>query len=154
MAGLKEVIERKGVFCALYSDRGSHFWLTPKVGGKVDSHRLTQVGRALRELDIQMIPAYSPQARGRSERNFGTWQGATAARTAAARDHDAGSGECVFAGALHGRVQPPFSGTGGATGQRVYAASQPGSGSHLRAAVRAHGESRQHGQHSESQSAD
>jgi hypothetical protein len=75
MAGLKEVIERKGVFCALYSDRGSHFWLTPKVGGKVDAHRLTQVGRALRELDIQMIPAYSPQARGRSERNFGTWQG-------------------------------------------------------------------------------
>jgi hypothetical protein len=65
----------KGVFCALYSDRGSHFWLTPKVGGKVDPHRLTQVGRALRELDIQMIPAYSPQARGRSERNFGTWQG-------------------------------------------------------------------------------
>src|ERR1017187_2993786 len=75
MAGLKEVIERKGVFCALYSDRGSHFWRTPKVGGKVDPHRLTQVGRALRELDIQMIPAYSPQARGRSERNFGTWQG-------------------------------------------------------------------------------
>jgi transposase len=75
MAALKEVIERKGVFCALYSDRGSHFWLTPKVGGKVDPHRLTQVGRALRELGVQMIPAYSPQARGRSERNFGTWQG-------------------------------------------------------------------------------
>src|SRR6202035_5699867 len=62
-------------FCALYSDRGSHFWLTPKVGGRVDPHRLTQVGRALRELGVQMIPAYSPQARGRSERNFGTWQG-------------------------------------------------------------------------------
>src|SRR5512147_2085428 len=75
MAGLKEVIQRKGVFCALYSDRGSHFWLTPKAGGKVDPHRLTQVGRALRELGVQMIPAYSPQARGRSERNFGTWQG-------------------------------------------------------------------------------
>src|SRR5476651_104123 len=75
MAGLKEVIERKGLFCALYSDRGSHFWLTPKVGGKVDPHRLTQVGRALRELGVQMIPAYSPQARGRSERSFGTWQG-------------------------------------------------------------------------------
>jgi transposase len=75
MAGLREVIERKGVFCALYSDRGSHFWLTPKVGGKVDPHRLTQVGRALRELGIRMIPAYSPQARGRSERSFGTWQG-------------------------------------------------------------------------------
>jgi len=75
MVGLREVIERKGVFCALYSDRGSHFWLTPKVGGKVDPHRLTQVGRALREVGIQMIPAYSPQARGRSERSFGTWQG-------------------------------------------------------------------------------
>jgi transposase len=75
MAGLKEVIERKGVFCALYSDRGSHFWLTPKVGGKVDYHRRTQVGRALHELGVQMIPAYSPQARGRSERSFGTWQG-------------------------------------------------------------------------------
>src|SRR5438034_2795761 len=75
MAGLKEVIARKGVFCALYSDRGSHFWLTPKVGGKVDGHRLTQVGRALHELGVQMIPAYSPQARGRSERSFSTWQG-------------------------------------------------------------------------------
>jgi len=75
MAGLKEVIESRGVFCALYSDRGSHFWLTPKAGGKVDPHRLTQVGRALRELGVQMIPAYSPQARGRSERNFSTWQG-------------------------------------------------------------------------------
>jgi len=75
LAGLRDVVEHKGVFCALYSDRGSHFWLTPKVGGKVDPHRLTQVGRALRELGIQMIPAYSPQARGRSERNFGTWQG-------------------------------------------------------------------------------
>jgi hypothetical protein len=75
MAGLREVIERKGVFCALYSDRGSHFWLPPKVGGKVDPHRLTQVGRALREVGIRMIPAYSPQARGRSERSFGTWQG-------------------------------------------------------------------------------
>jgi len=75
MAGLKEVIESKGVFCALYSDRGSHFWLTPKVGGKVDYHRRTQVGRALHELGVQMIPAYSPEARGRSERNFSTWQG-------------------------------------------------------------------------------
>jgi transposase len=75
MAGLREVIERKGVFCALYSDRGSHFWLTPKVGGKVDYQRRTQVGRALQELGVQMIPAYSPEARGRSERNFSTWQG-------------------------------------------------------------------------------
>ena len=75
MAGVREVIERKGLFCALYSDRGSHFWLTPKAGAKVDPHRVTQLGRALRDIGVQMIPAYSPQARGRSERNFGTWQG-------------------------------------------------------------------------------
>ena len=75
LGALREVVERKGLFCALYSDRGSHFWLTPQAGGKVDPHRLTQVGRALRELGVQMIPAYSPQARGRSERSFGTWQG-------------------------------------------------------------------------------
>ena len=75
MAGLWQVIEHKGLFCALYSDRGSHFWLTPAVKGKVDRQRLTQIGRALRDLGVQMIPAYSPQARGRSERNFSTWQG-------------------------------------------------------------------------------
>jgi len=75
MAGLREVIEIQGLFCALYSDRGSHFFVTVKEGGKVDKHRLTQVGRAMKELGIQMIAAYSPQARGRSERNFGTWQG-------------------------------------------------------------------------------
>ena len=75
MAGLREVIETEGVFCALYSDRGSHFFVTVKEGEKVDKHRLTQVGRAMKELGVQMIAAYSPQARGRSERSFGTWQG-------------------------------------------------------------------------------
>lgn len=75
MAALREVIENRGLFCALYSDRGSHFFVTVKAGDKVDKHRVTQVGRAMRELGVQMIPAYSPQARGRSERSFGTWQG-------------------------------------------------------------------------------
>jgi len=75
MAGLREVIETKGLFCALYSDRGSHFFVTRKEGEKVDKQRLTQVGRAMKELGVQMIAAYSPQARGRSERSFGTWQG-------------------------------------------------------------------------------
>lgn len=75
MAALREVIERKGRFCALYSDRASHFFYTPTAGGPVQEERLTQVGRALKDLEIGMIPAYSPQARGRSERRFGTWQG-------------------------------------------------------------------------------
>src|ERR1700691_4201131 len=75
MAGLREVIETQGLFCALYSDRGSHIFVTIKEGEKVDKQRLTQVGRAMKELGVQMIAAYSPQARGRSERSFGTWQG-------------------------------------------------------------------------------
>lgn len=75
LAALREVVEKKGLFCALYSDRASHFFETPKAGAKIDPQRLTQVGRALCQLGIRMIPAYSPQARGRSERNFGTWQG-------------------------------------------------------------------------------
>jgi transposase len=74
LAALREVVAQHGIFCALYSDRGSHFWLTPKEGEMVDRQRLTQVGRAMRDLGVEMIPAYSPQARGRSERNFATWQ--------------------------------------------------------------------------------
>jgi transposase len=75
LSALREVVKQRGVFCSLYSDRAGHFFVTPKAGQKVDKTRLTQVGRALHELGIKMIPAYSPQARGRSERNFGTWQG-------------------------------------------------------------------------------
>jgi transposase len=75
MPAIREVIEKQGIFCALYSDRASHFFVTPKAGGKVDPHRLTQLGRALDELGIKMIPAYSPQARGRMERSYRTWQG-------------------------------------------------------------------------------
>jgi transposase len=75
LRALCEVVQNQGVFCSLYSDRAAHFFVTPKAGQKVDKTRLTQVGRALHELGIKMIPAYSPQARGRSERSFGTWQG-------------------------------------------------------------------------------
>jgi transposase len=75
LSALREVVKTRGVFCSLYSDRAAHFFVTPKAGEKVDKTRLTQVGRALHELGIKMIPAYSPQARGRSERSFGTWQG-------------------------------------------------------------------------------
>lgn len=75
MAALRHVIEQHGLFCALYSDRASHFFSTPKGGGPVDHRQLTQVGRAMKDLGIHMIPAYSPQARGRGERSFQTWQG-------------------------------------------------------------------------------
>jgi transposase len=75
MAAIRHVVETKGWFSCLYSDRASHFFRTPKAGEPVDTRQRTEVGRALKELGIEPIPAYSPQARGRSERNFGTWQG-------------------------------------------------------------------------------
>ncbi len=75
LQGLRQVIEQQGLFCALYTDRGSHFFHTLRAGGPVDKTRLTQIGRALAQLGIEHIPSYSPEARGRMERFFGTWQG-------------------------------------------------------------------------------
>jgi hypothetical protein len=72
--GLVEVIERHGLFMELYTDRGSHYFFTPEAGGKVSKTQLTQVGRALKQLGIGHIPAYSPEARGRCERAFRTLQ--------------------------------------------------------------------------------
>jgi transposase len=72
--GVHEVIEKHGLFSSFYSDRGSHYWYTPKAGGKVDKACPTQFGRAMAHLGIEMIPAYSPEARGRSERMFKTHQ--------------------------------------------------------------------------------
>ena len=71
---LSEVIRERGLFCSLYADRASHYWHTPEAGGTVDKDKPTQVGRALQQLDIEPIAAYSPEARGRSERMFGTLQ--------------------------------------------------------------------------------
>lgn len=74
LRGLAEVIERHGLPCSLYTDRGSHYFTTPKAGEPVDKDNPTQVGRALAQLGIEHIAAYSPEARGRSERAFGTLQ--------------------------------------------------------------------------------
>lgn len=73
--GVQDVIEAQGLFSSFYSDRGSHYWTTPEADGKVDKENLTQFGRAMKQLGIDMIAAYSPEARGRSERAFGTHQG-------------------------------------------------------------------------------
>ncbi|MGD9788973.1 MAG: ISNCY family transposase [Sulfuricellaceae bacterium] len=72
--GVGDVIRSRGLFCSFYSDRGSHYWTTPQADGKVDKANLTQFGRALKQLGVEMIPAYSPEARGRSERAFATHQ--------------------------------------------------------------------------------
>jgi len=74
LRGLQEVIGTQGLFSSLYADRGSHYWYTEEAGGTVDKGRLTQVHRALQQLGITLIPAYSPEARGRSERAFRTVQ--------------------------------------------------------------------------------
>ena len=78
LAQLRRTVERQGVFCALYTDKGSHF-ITTRTGQSPHRPQTatdpTQVQRALQELGIQLIPANSPQARGRMERLFGTWQG-------------------------------------------------------------------------------
>lgn len=72
--GVRRVIETKGLFASLYVDRGSHYFLTPKAGGKIDPSHRTQFHRAMDQLGIELIAAYSPQARGRSERMFKTLQ--------------------------------------------------------------------------------
>ena len=72
--GIQEVIGSRGLFSSFYTDRGSHYWYTPEAGGKVDKNNPTQFGRAMRQLGIEMIAAYSPEARGRSERMFRTHQ--------------------------------------------------------------------------------
>jgi hypothetical protein len=66
------VIDRHGLFCALYTDRSSHYFHTPKAGEAVSKTMLTQVGGALAQLGIRHIAAYSLEARGRSERGFHT----------------------------------------------------------------------------------
>jgi len=66
--GMRDVIEVHGLPSSFYSDRGSHYWYTPEAGGKVDKNNLTQFGRAMRHLGIEMIAAYSPEVRGRCER--------------------------------------------------------------------------------------
>lgn len=73
--GIGQTIARYGLFASLYTDRGSHYFKTPEAGGKVDKVNLTEVGRALKQLGIGHIAAYSPEARGRSERAFQTHQG-------------------------------------------------------------------------------
>ena len=73
--GLGQTMARYGLFASLYSDRGSHYFTTPEAGGKVDKMNRTEGGRALNQLGIDHIAAYSPEARGRSERAFQTHQG-------------------------------------------------------------------------------
>jgi transposase len=94
--GIGQTIARHGLFASLYTDRGSHYFTTPEAGGKVDKVNLTEVGRALKQLGITHIAAYSPEARGRSERAFQTHQGRLPQELARAGITDMDSANCYL----------------------------------------------------------
>ena len=129
---MREVVETYGIPVQLYTDRHSVYWHTEKAGGKVDRERLTQFGRAMEELGVEMIPGYSPQARGRSERWNGTWQGRLVAELRLAGIHDLAAANRyiaeVFLPEMNGKfvqeaAEPgsAFVGTQGADLARIFA---------------------------------
>src|SRR5216684_1576407 len=138
LAALRAVVEQYGIFCALYSDRGSHFWLTPKEGEIVDRQRLTQVGRATRaqRAELRYLAATA------------------AARAAVAGDHHRARSKSLLAGELHCRVEPQVFGAGRATGKRLCSRQRPGSGTHFLRAAGTRGEPGQHRAGSQPHAAD
>ena len=119
--GLLDVFVSRGLACSLYTDRGSHYFHTPEAGGKVDKGHLTQLGRALAPLGVAHIPAYSPEARGRSERMFGTLQGRLVHEPADAGIHDDRGGQPLPRRGLPAASQRPIHGRGQRAGKRVRA---------------------------------
>ena len=143
LRGVREVIEACGLFSSFYSDRGSHYWHTPEADGKVDKENPTQFGRALKQLGIEMIAAYSPEARGRSERAFGTHQGRLPQELALAGHHEHGAGQSLSGRSISACVQRRVCTASDGTGERLCAVDRGSFGGHAMRAVRAHGERRQ-----------
>lgn len=94
LEALAHVLVRYGRFCELYTDRGSHFCKTTEAGQDPDPEQNGQVARVLKVLGIRHILARSPEARGRSERCFGTIQGRLPQelRLFGIRDYEAANG--------------------------------------------------------------
>lgn len=108
--GVRGVIDKQGLFCSLYTDRGSHFFHTPSAGGEVDKSRLTQFGQVLDRLGIEHIPSYSPEARGRVERMFQTWQGRIPQEFKVAGIKDVEAANAYLRKHLIGRMNRKFKG--------------------------------------------
>jgi hypothetical protein len=106
--GVQEVIEHQGLFSSLYADRGSHYWYTPEARGKVDKTRPTQFHRALQQLGIELIAAYSPEARGRSERAFRTREAPVVQGTGACGHQRPRGCQPLSERGLHPGPQSPF----------------------------------------------
>ena len=142
---LKQVFTDKGLPSSLYTDRGSHYFHTPEAGGKVAKDQHTQVGRALHQLGIEHIAAYSPEARGRSERAFGTPPGPPRQGTGAGGDRDGRSRRPLHRRHLPARPQSPLRHPARARRQRLRAPRPPRPGRrHPLPAHRAHSRPRQH----------
>ncbi len=143
LQGLREVIATKGLFSSLYTDRGAHYWYTEETGGTVNKTRLTQVHRALQQLGITLIPAYSPEARGRSERAFRTLQDRLP-KELAGRDHGDGGGQPVSGYAVSSCPQPALCDTRLRSRDRLHPMDRPES---HRDSVRPRRAGRGQGQH-------
>ena len=117
--GVSEAIWAKGLFCSLYADRASHYWNTPEAGGKVDKDTPTQVGRALAQLGIELIPAYSPEARGALGAHVRHLAEAPAPGTQARRHHRHGRGQPLPQGGLPATTQRPLRDPGRGPGHRL-----------------------------------
>jgi transposase len=119
--GVRDVMAERGLFCALYTARGSHYWHTQEAGSKVDKVNLTQFGAALQRLGIDRIPAYSPEARGRSERAFSTHQARLPKELALAGITDRDAANRYLAEVLPARLQPGVQPPGAGGGIRLRA---------------------------------
>src|SRR5712664_59011 len=144
LQALREVVDRRGIFCALYSDRASHFWLTPKAGEIVDRQRMTQGGAGAAGSGDRDDSGVFAAGAGTERAELRHLAAASAAGAAAARDDHGGRSQPVSAGELHRGVQPALCGGGGAAGKRVCAGQREGFGAHLLGAARAGGEPGQH----------
>src|SRR6266571_5269737 len=123
--GCLDVFRTKGLPSSFYTDRGSHYFFTPKAGGKVDKEQLTQVGRALDRLGIVHIPAYSPEARGRSE-DVRHAAGSAAEGLRACRDRRDRSRQPLPARHLPAQTQCTFRQAAGDRAERVHDPRRPG----------------------------
>ena len=118
-AAVAAVITRYGLFNSLYTDRGSHYCHITYAGGKVDRVDLTQFGRAMTQLGIEMIPAYSPEARGSSERALGTLQDRLPKELREAAITEVSASQPIPAATLHPRLQPRVRGASGGNRLRL-----------------------------------
>jgi hypothetical protein len=140
---LREVVETEGCSARCTAIVPATFFVTPKRGERVDTSRPTQVGRALQELGVKMIPAYSPQARGRSERNFGTWQGRLPQELRVRGITDLAEPTSSSASEYIAEFNSVY-GPAAQKGQRLCACPAQRSGLDLQRAARTHGEPGQH----------